>query len=206
MYPPKHYQTNSEDKTEQIKLIDLIKNNPLATLIINTEDELPHVSHIPFHFDGSHTSLIGHTSNQHPIAKKLKQNQIESIILIFHGEQGYISPNYSEGQPVPTWNYSKVQITGEAKAISDSNEKYKQMDITTQHFEKEQAQPWLLDAAPSKAIEQMLKAITVFKVSINEINGQFKLSQNKPAAVKQQISDQLILKGNKKLAEQMLIK
>ena len=71
-------------------------------------------------------------------------------------------------------------------------------------FEKKQAQPWLLDSAPSKAIEQMLKAITIFKVSIDEISGQFKLSQNKPTAVKQQISNQLRLKGNKKLAEQML--
>jgi len=204
MYPPKHYQTNSEDKTEQAKLIELINNNPLATLIINSEGKLPHVSHIPFHYDEQQTSLVGHTSNQHPLAKILKQNKIEDIILIFHGEQGYISPNYSEAQPVPTWNYSKVQITGEAKIITDSNKKYKQMDITTQYFEKEQAQPWLLDSAPSKAIEQMLKAITVFTVSINELNGQFKLSQNKPTAVKQQISDQMKLKGNKKLAEQML--
>ncbi|WP_042146731.1 MULTISPECIES: FMN-binding negative transcriptional regulator [unclassified Pseudoalteromonas] len=204
MYPPKYYQTNSEDKIEQGKLIELVTNNPLATLIINRERELPHVSHIPFHFDDNQTSLVGHTSNQHPLTKRLKQNLVEDIILIFHGEQGYISPNYSEGQPVPTWNYSKVQIIGKAKIITDSNEKYKQMDITTQYFEKEQTQPWLLDSAPSKAIEQMLKAITIFKVSIDEINGQFKLSQNKSTAVKQQISNQLKLKGNQKLAEQML--
>jgi len=204
MYPPKHYQTNSEDQTEQAKLIELVNNNPLATLIINIEGKLPHVSHIPFHYDEQQTSLIGHTSNQHPLAKTLKQNQVENIILIFHGEQGYISPNYSEGQPVPTWNYSKVQITGEAKAITDSNEKYKQMDLSTQYFEKEQDQPWLFDSAPSKAIEQMLKAITIFKVSIHEINGQFKLSQNKPAIAKKQISEQLILNGNRSLAEQML--
>ena len=204
MYPPKHYQTNSEDKTEQAKLIDLVNNNPLATLIIKIEGKLPHFSHIPFHYDEQQTSLVGHTSNQHPLAKRLKQNQVEDIVLIFHGEQGYISPNYSEAQPVPTWNYSKVQITGEAKAITDMSEKYKQMDITTQYFEKEQTEPWLLDSAPSKAIEQMLKAITIFKISIDEINGQFKLSQNKSTAVKQQISNQLKLKGNQKLAEQML--
>jgi len=204
MYPPKHYQTHSEDKTEQAKLIELIQNNPLATLIINIEGELPHISHIPFHFDDKQTYLIGHTSNPHPLAKKLKLNQVENITLIFHGEDGYISPNYSDAQPVPTWNYSKVQITGEAKAIIDNSEKYIQMDLTTQYFEKDQIEPWLLDSAPSKSIEQMLKAITVFKVSITEFNGQFKLSQNKSAEVKQQISEQLKLNGNKKLAEQMI--
>ena len=41
MYPPKHYQTNSEDKTEQAKLIDLVNNNPLATLIIKIDRTQP---------------------------------------------------------------------------------------------------------------------------------------------------------------------
>jgi len=202
MYPPKHYQI--QDKNEHIKLIELIQNKPLATLVINIAGEPPHISHIPFHFNEQQSELIGHTSNQHPLAKQLKLNQMQDISLIFHGEEGYISPNYSQGQPVPTWNYAKVLVRGEAKAVTDNDEKYKQMDKTTQYFERDQEKPWVLDSTPNKAIIQMLNAITIFKITITEISGQFKLSQNKSTSIKQEISEALHLKGNKTLAKQML--
>ena len=47
MYPPKYFQTSDE---ENHKLSALINDNPLATLLVNIDEPLPHISHIPFHF------------------------------------------------------------------------------------------------------------------------------------------------------------
>ena len=69
------------------------------------------------------------------------------------------------------------------------------MDQSTQYFERDQKNPWVLDSAPGKAITQMLNAITIFKITIIEISGQFKLSQNKSTNIKQEISEALSLKG-----------
>ncbi len=198
MYPPKYYL--EYDKTH---LHTLIEQNPLATVLTQDLGSFPDISHIPFHLNESNSYLIGHVSNQHPLARKLKENKEENICLIFHGPDTYISPNYSEQQVVPTWNYQKVHIKGKAVEIVDNTQKYHQMCLTTQHFEQGQATPWSLDLTPDIAISQMLKAITIFKVSIDEFTGIFKMSQNKPDIVRKQIATQLALKNDNEFAQKM---
>jgi transcriptional regulator len=223
MYPPKYYQTNKE---EIQKLNAVINDNPLATLLININETLPHVSHIPFHFseckpesepecdlvpETESKVLIAHVSNHHPLAKKLLTQKHVQVSLVFHGEQGYISPHCHDkikvnigGQNVPTWNYAKVHVIGIAKPILSPEGKYQQMKISSQYFEREQEKPWKLTEVPDKKIRQMLTAITFFKVKISRIEGSFKLSQNKPEQVKKQIAEQLLKKDKAKLAAQIL--
>lgn len=236
MYPPKHFVTylnqsdvlNSDENTagneeksltlaaEKARLYDIIESNPLATLLVNVPDEIAHVSHIPFHFDQEKQYLIGHVSNQHPLAQQLQPTMqttmqatmqatkaVVHIGLVFHGPNAYISPNYSEGQPVPTWNYAKIHIKGCAVIINNPTDKYLQMQQTTAYFEQTQPNPWLLDALPSSAIENMLKAITIFKVSIDDLQGQLKLSQNKSSTVTAQIISRLTSNNQHELAAQM---
>jgi transcriptional regulator len=139
--------------------------------------------------------LILHVSNQHPLAKQLKANRegekidIEAkkqvstkVSLVFHGEQGYISPNDVEvedrdAHKVPTWNYSKVHVDAQASEVFNRNEKYKLMEQSTHYFERSSDNPWLLSDAPANDIEQMLKAITFIKLSITDIEGSFKPNQ-----------------------------
>jgi len=219
MYPPKHFKKN-EDECQ--KLTAVINNNPLATLLININEPLPHVSHIPFHFledasacDSSaeiqNQVLIAHVSNHHPLAILLLTQEHVPLSLVFHGEQGYISPHCHDdvegninGQVVPTWNYAKVHVTGIATAILTSEKKYQQMKISSQHFEREQEFPWELTEVSNKKIQQMLTAITFFEVNISSIKGNFKLSQNKPQQVKKLIAEKLIKIDKAKLAAQIL--
>ncbi len=219
MYPPKHFKKNED---ESHKLSAVIIDNPLATLLININEPLPHISHIPFHFSGCQSSydspseienqvLIAHVSNHHPLAKILLTQEQIQVSLVFHGEQGYISPHCHDnvegninGQVVPTWNYAKVQVTGIATGILTPEEKYQQMKISSQHFEREQENPWEITEVSDKKIRQMLSAITFFEVSINTIKGNFKLSQNKAEQVKKLIAEKLIRKDKAKLAAQIL--
>jgi transcriptional regulator len=209
MYPPKYFQTSEE---EQHKLRALINDNPLATLLVNIDEFLPHISHIPFHFVKGDASteienkvLIAHVSNQHPLAAILLAKGDATLGLVFHGEHSYISPHChtkgsgnTNGQVVPTWNYAKVHVTGIATPIIDPELKYQQLKISSQHFEREQLKPWELTEVSNKKIRQMLTAITFFKVRINTFEGRFKLSQNKPIAVRTQIAVQ-VARDNKPL-------
>lgn len=164
--------------------------------------------------------LIGHVSNKHPIALQLNsqvnsennckansENRPLNISLIFHGEDAYISPNdvsveYRSMQKVPTWNYAKVHVEGYLTEVSCLQKKLQQMTSTTEYFEKSKGNKdaqtkdkslnWSIEQAPEKAIEQMLKAITVFTLTITSIEGRFKLSQNKPTQVREQINQQLL--------------
>ncbi len=220
MYPPKYFQTSEE---ESHKLSALITDNPLATLLVNVDKPVPHISHIPFHFAewAEHTEnttetetkvLVAHVSNQHPLAEKLLTQKDVLVSLVFHGEQGYISPHCHDnagsnsnisGQVVPTWNYAKVHVTGFANIIKTPEQKYQQMLISSQFFEREQKQPWQLTQMSNNKVQQMLTAITFFKVSIDTFEGRFKLSQNKPEQVKKSIAEKLVQSGKAELANQI---
>ena len=87
MYPPKYFQTNKE---ESHKLSTLINDNPLATLLVNIDEPLPHISHIPFHFVECDTAneteskvLLAHVSNHHPLAEKLLAQENVQVSLVF---------------------------------------------------------------------------------------------------------------------------
>jgi len=218
MYPAKYFQTSEE---ERHKLSVLINDNALATLLVNIDEPLPHISHIPFHFAEDNASteaennvLIAHVSNQHPLAEKLLTQDNVQLSLVFHGEHSYISPHCgtktnnangnTRGQVVPTWNYAKVHVTGNATAIVDPELKYQQMKISSQHFERDQQKPWQLTEVSDKRIRQMLTAITFFKVSIGTIEGRFKLSQNKTAEVKAKIAEQVSSRNKPLFAQQIL--
>ncbi len=209
MYPAKHYQSNAED----IEFLQkVIKQNPLATLVFNDINNMPNISHIPCHFNsGDDRYLVGHVSNNHPLAAQLKNVASNNVTLnlVFHGENAYISPNYvgtanSSAQLVPTWNYSAVHISGYAIEVVEHDEKHQQMRLTSEYFEQDQTSAWSLDYAPETAINHMLQAITIFKVEITDIQGRLKLSQNKSRNIKEEIAKNLADRGMQVIAQQML--
>ena len=116
-------------------------------------------------------------------------------------------------QKVPTWNYAKVHVSGQVTEVTNLDEKYQHMLISSDHFEQVKVQQkltspntqvaWSLASAPSHAIEHMLKAITVFTFTISRIEGRFKLSQNKPTALRAQIAEQVTKRNKPTLAKQI---
>ena len=254
MYPAEHFINTKQ----QLALLEVIEQSPLATLLFFDNNNELDISHIPFHFtdntivkikenvsesksdsDSDSELLIGHelmahVSNQHPLAQHLKgvanngddykddykenAKDKNSITLIFHGEDDYISPNdvsaeHSSMQKVPTWNYAKVHVSGQVTEVTDIDEKYQHMLISSDHFEQVKVQQkitspnkqvvWSLASAPSHAIEYMLKAITIFTFTISRIEGRFKLSQNKTAALRAQIAEQVTRRNKAILAKQI---
>lgn len=92
-------------------------------------------------------------------------------------------------------------------------QKHQEMLISSDHFEQVKVQQnltspnnqavWSLASAPSPAIEHMPKAITVFTFTISRIEGRFKLSQNKPTALRAQIAEQVTRRNKPVLAQQI---
>lgn len=214
-YPAKHYRSTKAQLNNYHRIIE---DNPLATLVISTGNHVE-ISHMPCHFANKNkTSIMAHVSNHHPLAKALQQSANVVISLIFHGEDAYVSPHDisaddRQAQMVPTWNYAKVHITGSATIVKNSIEKYSHMEQTSDYFEcsqrssiagQEDSKYWKLNDAPDTAIKHMLNAITVFNVQISDIEGRFKLSQNKSMPVKEQIAKQLAMRGTAALGQLML--
>ncbi|PKF63281.1 transcriptional regulator [Psychromonas sp. psych-6C06] len=169
---------------DQKELQGIIAKYPFATLIIQTESGME-VDHLPFFLDSTNgkSVLQGHIAKANPWWKNVTETQ--TVMLVFHGPNCYISPNHyptkkENGRAVPTWNYIAVHVSGTLTLRFDDHFKLNMLDNLTQQHEQEQQQPWSIKDAPEQYIQCMLPAIVGLEISITEITGKWKVSQNQP--------------------------
>jgi transcriptional regulator len=174
MYMPKHFEETRTDA-----LYGLIRAYPFATLVTHAAAGLT-ANHLPFEpVDGA---LYGHVAR----GNELTQLDGAEVLLIFHGPDGYISPNWypskhETGREVPTWNYAVVHVHGRLRVIDDAAWLRRLLETLTDHHEATQPKPWKVGDAPEDHVAKSLRAIVGIEVAIERIEGKFKLSQNHPA-------------------------
>ncbi|MGB3269333.1 MAG: FMN-binding negative transcriptional regulator [Rhodanobacter sp.] len=174
MYIPKHFE-----ETRVEILHELIRACPFATVVTHAAGGLA-ANHLPFELvDGL---LHGHVARGNELAR---QDGAE-VLLVFQGPDGYISPNWypskhETGREVPTWNYAVVHVHGRLRVVDDAAWLRRLLETLTDRHEAGQPQPWKVSDAPEDHIEKSLRAIVGLEISIDRIEGKFKLSQNHPA-------------------------
>ena len=174
MYTPKSFQ-----ETRAEVLHGLIRTCPFATVVANTANGFV-ANHLPFELvDGV---LHGHVAR----GNELVQMDGAEVLLVFRGPDGYISPNWyptkhETGREVPTWNYAVVHVHGRLRVIDEVVWLRALLERLTDRHEADQPQPWKMTDAPEDHIEKSLHAIVGLEVTIDRIEGKFKLSQNHPA-------------------------
>ncbi|ENX37211.1 FMN-binding negative transcriptional regulator [Acinetobacter courvalinii] len=202
MYLPEIF----EEKDPQ-KLYQLIQDYPFATLISHSSEGLD-ANHLPF-------KLIPDEQNQtaillaHIARNNLLHMQIPNgteVLIIFHGEQGYISPNWypskqQHHQHVPTWNYQVVHVKGKINFLSDEKALRGILAKLTRTHEANQPVAWKMSDAPDEYIAQQLQGIVGIEIQITEITGKFKLSQNREKVDALGVVEGLEKYGNPNLAK-----
>tara|TARA_R110002051_G_scaffold325043_1_gene425417 strand:- start:4464 stop:5111 length:648 start_codon:yes stop_codon:yes gene_type:complete len=171
-------------------IIDFIAEKPFATLIAQTENGIE-ACHIPLFFheecsepNGQQRYLYGHFGRKNPIY--LEALADTSWLIIFQDSGHYISPNWypSKAQThkeVPTWNYQSVHIQSTIELLEDPDTLKWILATTTAQQEIVSENPWSLEDAPATYIDAMCRGIIGFRLTIDAIQAQFKLSQNKTA-------------------------
>jgi len=180
MYLPKHFEQADRDA-----LIALMRERPLATLVIATPDG-PTADLIPLEFApdaGEHGTLRGHVARANP----LWRHAGAQALAIFTGPEAYISPGWyaskrEHGKVVPTWNYTMVQARGVLTAVEDAPWLRALVDRPTDHHEAKLAQPWQVSDAPDDFVQQMLRAIVGIEIPLASLVGKWKVSQNRSEA------------------------
>ena len=171
MYIPGHFRF--DDKEAQL---EFIRRYSFGDLITTTDGRLE-INHAPFLVDESGKYLLAHfaRNNQH---WRLVE-QADDLKVCFKGPNAYISPNwYTHNKNVPTWNFVSVQVSGKASLMEDA-ELVELLDKLSQKHEAQFANPWKIEKLSEKQLNAMVRAIVGVKISIDEIEGKAKLSQNK---------------------------
>jgi transcriptional regulator len=162
----------------------LITVHPLGTWF-SAHDGAFRADHVPFLFDprrGPHGALLAHVSRANPVWRNAGQS-----LVVFNGPQAYVSPSWypgkhDHGKAVPTWNYAVVHVHGQARAIEERDEVLALVERLTAAHEQGQAVPWQVSDAPATYIDQLLRAIVGIEITVDKIEGRWKMSQNRSEA------------------------
>jgi len=169
------------EKDESV-IADLIKRYPLGALITSGPSGLK-ASQIPFFFrpNGERT-LVAHLARANDHWKDLAETS--DCLVVFQGAENYVTPSWypskkETGKVVPTWNYETVQVRGVPRVIHDTVWLKELVTDLTHRMESKRPEPWAVADAPEKFIEAQLKAIVGLEITVTEVTGKWKMSQNR---------------------------
>lgn len=171
------------------KLTDFIAANPFAVLI-GANQNIPSATQVPLQVkrDGTTVKLIGHVMRNTDHHKAFAAN--ENVLVLFHGAHAYVSASvYENPASASTWNYSSVQAKGMIRLLDSEETKIAIQELTDQ-YEKQES-PAAFHRMSDEYIDQHLKAIVGFEVTVTSLEGVFKLSQNHSHGNKESIVNYL---------------
>ncbi len=145
----------------------------------------PVAAHLPFYLsyadDGTPRAAF-HVARQNPLARLAEGTS--SWLLAVSGADAYVSADwYVSPDQVPTWLYQAVHLTGPVRKMSD-DELAGQVDTLSAKFEHWllPKQPWTSAKVTAGRLESLKKAIVGLVMTIEEVEGSFKLNQHKSEA------------------------
>ena len=154
--------------------------------------------------DGELGTLSGHMARANPHWK----NAAGEGLAIFLGPHAYVSPNWypskaETGKAVPTWNYITVHARGPIRWIQDADWLRAQVTALSAHHEGPRPDPWKVEDASAGYIDGLVRAIVGFELTIQAIEGKYKLSQNRPEVDQQGVRDAFTREGRDDIARLM---
>jgi len=177
MYTPKHFAAPNA-----LALSELIRTYPFATLIMTTADGVE-VNHLPLYLDNQGV-LSGHLARANPLWQAVRAEQ--PVMAVFHGPHAYVTPSWyatkaQAGRVVPTWNYVVVHVHGKLRVIEDAHWLRSHLAALTAQQEAAFEQPWQLEDAPTGFIDKLMQAVVGIEITITQLTGKWKVSQNQPS-------------------------
>jgi transcriptional regulator len=161
----------------------LMEDQPFASLITVGSSGL-YASHIPMVLERSGTMgrLRGHISRANTQWRDYSPS-VEAL-AIFAGPQHYITPSWypekqETGKVVPTWNYVVVHAYGYLKVIEDGEWLMAHLESLTNIHEAGSPVPWKVGDAPADYVASLAKGIVGLEMSIERLEGKWKVSQNR---------------------------
>lgn len=183
MHPNPAFRTESADRN-----LAFARERGFGTLTING-DAGPLASHVPFLLAADGTSTELHLVRSNPIARVLTAPR--PALLAVSGPDSYVSPDwYQIDDQVPTWNYVAVHLRGRLELLPS--------DLLRGHLDRLAAafetrllpkQPWLADKMPPDVLDRFMRMILPCRLTVEDVQGTWKLNQNKPEAARRAAAD-----------------
>ncbi len=187
MYIPDHFR-----ETRPEVLHDAMRQIGFATLVTHDAHGGLQANHLPMLLEANQEGkpvLRGHVARANPV---WKAGEGEAL-AIFLGPNAYVSPNWypskiATGNAVPTWNYITVHAKGAIRWLQDAEWLRAHVTRLSDTHESQRPDPWKVADAPENYIESMLKGIVGYELAIAQLDGKYKLTQNRDAADREAVA------------------
>ncbi|GGE51948.1 FMN-binding negative transcriptional regulator [Actibacterium pelagium] len=170
------------NRPDQLNL-SFAKARGFGTLVVSTAGA-PLISHVPFVLDEIARTVGMHLVRSNPIARLVKESTPATVAVV--GPHSYISPDwYETPDQVPTWNYVAVHLTGMLEPLPPKDLRPHLEELSHQFEEQLAPKPeWLLDKMGEEPLAKMIRQILPFRLRIADVDGTWKLNQNKTDEVR----------------------
>jgi transcriptional regulator len=151
-------------------------------LVIACDGGRPVASHLPFRLieaDGKVPKLELHVARVNPLGAIAEKGGTWMVAV--QGHDAYVSPDwYASKEQVPTWLYEAVHLSGPVRVVPGDHTQG-HTERLSKTFERWLAPKpeWKLDKVADKRREMLLKAIVAVEMTIESVEGNFKLNQHK---------------------------
>lgn len=202
MYQPAHFALHDPAELQRLMVA-----HPLGALVRMGPEGLE-ADHLPFEFQpepGGLGRLTAHVARANPLWQACAD---QSVLVIFQGEQGYISPNWYPSKHethrhVPTWNYEVVHARGVLTVQDDATFVRGVLARLTRVHEAAEPQPWRMTDSAPEFIDTLLAKVVGIEVRLTALEGKAKLSQNREARDREGAVATLQVRGQETLAARM---
>jgi transcriptional regulator len=164
-------------------------------LVCAWDGKKPIASSLPFYLtfadDGTPRAAF-HVARHNPLIKLA--GGTGSWLLAVTGADAYVSPDwYVSPDQVPTWLYQVVHLSGAVRTLSD-DELAEQIETLSAKFEDRllPKKPWKSSKMTAGRLDALKKAIVGLVMTVEEVEGSFKLSQHKSDADHAAIASALV--------------
>ena len=188
MFQPSYFK-----QTDKQQMLKFIQAYPMASLVSMSSTGLigNHIPMLVIEREGQYI-LQGHVARVNSIWQDFDESV--DVLALFHGPNAYVSPNWypnkkTDPKTVPTWNYVAVHISGEISFYQDKSWLKEHLKNLSNTHEKRVNESWQLSDAPTNYIDKMLKAIVGVEITISDIKGNTKMSQNHPQHNRQGVAE-----------------
>ncbi len=144
----------------------------------------PAISHIPFLLSDDGSAAEFHLVRSNPIVKMLSV-PLQARLAV-QGPHSYISPDwYGVDDQVPTWNYVAVHLVGRVD-LRPVDTLRDLLDRQSAFYEARllPKPPWTTAKMTPEVLDRMMRQIVPARMRIDQIDGTWKLGQNKPDDVR----------------------
>lgn len=177
-------------QTPQEKALSYAREQGFGVLCCGTDEGAPLISHIPFLVSEDGALAEFHLVRSNPIVRLLSKAPVQMRLAV-QGPYSYISPDwYGVQDQVPTWNYVAVHLVGDVN-LRPVEGLHDLLDRQSTMFEERllPKPPWTSDKMTPDVMDRMMRQIVPCAMQISDVQGTWKLNQNKPDDVRQRAAN-----------------